>query len=342
MPLMVFHDIELPKKFFGFGSSFGPQHDTIISTNRRGFETRVGNWRHARRTFDVWNKVIQDVSFLELQRFVLNREGSLHSFKITDLIDFTTAIDHISAHTSSDVRIGTGDGAQVKFFLVKRYIGESLNGEHELTRRINIPNNVLFEVDGVDLVDGIDYVLDSTGGSIDLSLGSAPFGAPTRGAAVHAGCSFFVEVRFTLRLDEFLQVSFEDFNSGSVGAPMIEVKVGQEQDHDRMIYDLGFSHSAGTGVVQLEFQQGYFHFITPTAAMNARLPDVIGAVEPPGYSRSAYEGGPYFSVFNLGAFDVTFQENFNGLWTNLLQAPVIAQKQVQKFWLNGSGRWRSW
>jgi len=332
---MSFHNIELPQKFFGFGSVFGPQHDTRIAESKVGVETRGGNWRHTRTSYDVNNTVLSETTLRELQEFVIARKGSANSFKITDPMDFSTAAIPVNAHANNDVRIGTGDGVASTFFLMKFYQGGGTNQQYELTRALTKPNDVLVSVDGVAKTDPTDYTVNATDGTITFTGGHGP---PARGAGVFMGCSFFVEVRFKLELDDWLKNRFSDFESGDASTPMIQVKdAALTPGYDRPVFDSGFSHSATAGVVQLEFQQGFFHFITPSTAMDARLPHVLSNE----YTNSVSPGGAYFVVFNLGTANITFKELVS-TWDPIKDNSVLLPKTARKFWLNGVRSWRGW
>jgi uncharacterized protein (TIGR02217 family) len=333
---MTFHDIELPTKFFGFGSAFGPQHDTLIMPASNGFEHRVENWRHPRRHYDVTNAIVEDVDLRELTEFVIAREGSLHSFKVTDPMDFTTAAIPVNDPGAEDVRIGTGDGITQKFWIVKRYC--DVSGRYELTRRLQKTNLVIAALDGSPLTQGIDFSVNHEEGSLTFDISP-----PSRGSAITIGATFFVEVRFKLDLDDWLKNSLDDFDAGSVSAPMIEEKVSTTQDHDRQPIDIGFSHPSTLGRVQLEFQHGLFHFITPAAAMVARLPDIRGKSGEVGFESAdiTHEGGPYFVIFNLGTFDITVDELFSAnTWSALSPNSVIPPKRGKKVFINSTGHYR--
>ncbi len=340
MPAQSFNVTEIPNKFVSFGSVIGPQHDTLIQSAQNGFEYRVSNWRHARRQFNTRNDLVGEDDIQELIKFVVAREGSLHSFLVGDVSDNTTASDHVSAPAWDDYRIGTGDGVTTTFLVLKRYQSEdaaSPQGLFELTRRLHRIKPGTFIVSGINDTEKTittDFTIDTLAGTVTYNS------APAVGEGVFAGCRFLVEVRFKIELDDWLKNSLDDFESGAVSTPMIEEKQATSMEIDRKVAKGGFIHTATTGTVQLEFQQGYFHIISPTAAMTVRLPDIKEGSDQVGYSDIG-AGGPYFSIFNSNAtHSITVQFlNSSGVWTTIANSPILRNTQ-KKFWVNTTQDWR--
>jgi len=335
----AFDVIEIPNKFVSFGSVIGPQHDTLIQSTQNGFEYRVSNWRHPRRQFNVRNDLVGEDNIQELIKFVVAREGSLHSFMVGDVSDNTTASDHVSDPEWDDVRIGTGDGVTTAFPVFKRYQSEDVatpQGVFELTRRLHRlkpGTSIVSGINDTEKTITTDFTSDPLTGIVTYNS------APAVGEGVFAGCRFLVEVRFKIELDDWLKNSLDDFEAGAVSTPMIEEKQGTSMEVDRKVGTSGFSHTATTGTVQLEFQQGYLHFISPTAAMVARLPDIKEGSDQVGYSDIG-AGGPYFMIFNNNAthsIAVHFL-NSSGVWTVIAN---ILPNRHNKFWVNTTQDWRT-
>lgn len=337
---MTFHLTTLPAKFLGYGSSFGPQHSTTILRGPGGQEYRGGNWRHARRHYDVRKEGVSLADLRELQGFVSARAGAAHSFLLVDPLDSTTAADRISTHAYDDVRLGTGDGTTgsdgtAQWFCVTRY-GEGT--AFELTRRIHKTTAISVGVDGVELTSGVHYNPDHSLGAITFTAGNIP----TRGQAITIGAAFSVEVRFTMAADVWLATSMDAYDAGALSAPMIEQKITGNQGHDRPIHGAAKVHASAAMFV-LEWQQGYYHEIAPSAAADVYLPDVRGRDGEVGYESSIACGGPYFYVFNASdTYTITLKElTAAPARTAILQHATIAPRRARKLWLDQFLNWRA-
>jgi uncharacterized protein (TIGR02217 family) len=142
------------------------------------------------------------------------RQGQMYGFRWKDWADFKSCAP--SAATSiGDQELGTGDGSAVAFQLVKRY----RSGAQAYARTITKPvtGTVQVGVDGVALVPGDGFTVDSGSGLVTLSQPPAP------GTLVTAGFEFDVPVRFDM---DRIQTSVASFQAGDIpSVPVVEIRV---------------------------------------------------------------------------------------------------------------------
>jgi len=143
-------------------------------------------------------------------------QGSYQGFRWKDWMDYkSTAVTGTVART--DQTLGTGDGADVTYQLIKTYTA----GAGSRVRTISKPvsGSVLVEVGGVLQTSGAgnDYTLDYTSGLVTFTTGSVP----ATGGVVKAGYEFDVPCRFGI---DQLQVTYETCTYGSAQVPIVEIR----------------------------------------------------------------------------------------------------------------------
>lgn len=180
--MTVFHEVDFPRPI-ALGARGGPQRRTEIVTLRSGREERNTPWADSRRRWDVGGAIRSLDAMQELIAFFEARRGPLHGFRFRD------PFDHKSCPPSEDPgpldqRIGTGDGEQRFFQLVKTY--ESGPGAWQRVIRKPVAASVRVAVDGTEL----PVQLDDKTGEVALTT------APAAGAIVTAGFAFDCPVRF--------------------------------------------------------------------------------------------------------------------------------------------------
>ncbi|GFE49894.1 glycoside hydrolase family 24 [Roseobacter cerasinus] len=210
---MQFHEVRFPATL-SFGSVGGPERRTDVVTISNGFEERNSPWAHSRRRYDagLGMRSLDDVE--TLIAFFEARFGQLFAFRWKDWSDYRSAKPSLDI-TAFDQVIGTGDGVQTEFSLLKTY--ES--GSHTYERPITKPvvGTALVGLDGAALVEASDYAIDHTTGVVTLAA------APAEGATVTAGFEFDVPVRFDT---DRIQTSIASFQAGEVpNVPIVEVRI---------------------------------------------------------------------------------------------------------------------
>lgn len=194
-----------------FGTSGGPERRTEIVRLSTGYETRNQRHRHAVRRYDAGSGVRSLSDLRAVVAFFEARRGSLTGFRFRDPLDNCSAAS--GAPAALDQTLETGDGARTAFPLVKRY-GDGPDG---YLRPIEKPvaGSLVVAVDGV-VLGPEETTLDPTTGIVRFAE------APGDGAAVSAGFSFDVPVRFDL---DHLAISIEAFEAGQIPTiPLVEIR----------------------------------------------------------------------------------------------------------------------
>jgi uncharacterized protein (TIGR02217 family) len=290
---MGFHEVVFPDNI-SYGTSGGPGFKTSIITVNSGAEERVAHWSQARRKFDVAEAIKSYAELSQLIQFYKSRLGCANGFLFKDFSDYATTTDGILHGESStpvshtDQVIGVGDGTNSTFQLTKTYA--DIGGSH--TRTITKPKNgsVLVGVNGTPLSTG--WTLNYTTGVLNLAT------PPAAGQVVTWGGEFYVPVRFGDELDEQLPVSLDDYNSGSVRIPLVEIQDTVESSDD---FFMG-------GAVEVELQANYnldslhrvFVFKATSAGHSVFLPNHAAAA-------GLQPGGPFCYVIN----DATSPNSFS-------------------------------
>lgn len=209
---MGFHEVRFPTAL-SFGSAGGPQRRTEVVTLANGFEERNTPWAHSRRRYDagLGMRSLDDVAVLIA--FFEARQGQLNGFRWKDWADYKSG-GPSSSLTPLDHLIGTGDGVNRQFQLVKTYD----SGGYSYVRPIAKPvaGTVRVAVDSAELPASAFYA-DATTGVVSLAM------APGPGTTVHAGFEFDVPVRFDT---DQIVTSVASFHAGDVpSVPVLEVRL---------------------------------------------------------------------------------------------------------------------
>ena len=202
----AFDEVDFP---IGIGAeaSVAPGFSTNVVTSASGHEFRNANWASARLRFDAGPGVRGDAELETLIGFFRARRGSAVGFRFRDPYDCSSS-GMTGACASADQMLGTGDGARVRFALVKQYGGGE---ERRITRPV--AGSVVVAVGGVARVTG--WTVEA-GGTLLFDV------APAAGAAVTAGYLFDVPVRFA---EDRLEINRTSFLAGAApSVPLIEVR----------------------------------------------------------------------------------------------------------------------
>ncbi|WP_313293110.1 DUF2460 domain-containing protein [Rhizobium rhizoryzae] len=205
-----FHEVRFPLRL-ALGTSGGPVRRTDIVNLSNGRENRNARWRHARRVYDAGSGVRSIADLYEVLEFFEARMGELYGFRFRDPLDWKSCgpTGHVSA---DDQWIGTGDGVQRTFQLIKTY-GDN-GGEARRTIAKPVAGTVRVSVDGEE-VSSDRFTLEAATGIVTFDAAHVP----PEGAEIRAGFEFDVPVRFdTDRID----VNLSAFNAGRI--PAIPIK----------------------------------------------------------------------------------------------------------------------
>ena len=199
---MGFDDVRFPMRL-ARGASGGPERRVEVVTLASGAEQRGAVWAGSRRRWDVGSAVTKLEDLAVLTAFFEARGGRLRGFRFADVSDDRSGATGAEPGVM-DQALGIGDGATVRFELMKDYGGAR--------RRIRWP------IEG-SIVVAVD---DAATGAFSVDDGAVVFDAPPAlGAAVTAGFKFDCAARFDT---DRLEVSVEAFGAGRIiSVPIVEV-----------------------------------------------------------------------------------------------------------------------
>lgn len=213
---MAFLDLTFPRNIAG-GVTGGPERRVDIVSLSSGEEERNARWKHSRRSFDASSGVDDADDLAEIIALFEEAGGKLHSFRFRDWSDFSSASTRRNAPAGTDQVIGTGDGSETDFLLLKKY-GNLNSYFREITKPV--AGSVVVALDGVAQVSG--WSVNNLTGVISF------VSAPSNGAQVSAGFLFDVPVRFDMNMIATDMSFFDESEGRGVGMvpeiPLIEVR----------------------------------------------------------------------------------------------------------------------
>lgn len=210
---MNFHEIRFPTTV-SYGASGGPERRTDIVTLASGHEERNTPWAHSRRRYDAGLGLVTVDQLEEVVAFFEARMGQLYGFRWKDWTDYKSC-QPTGTPGPLDQDLGVGDGVQMQFALQKTYS----SGSQSYVRPISKPvsGTVQVALDGIPVVNGTDYSVQSDTGILDFNT------APATGVIVTAGYEFDVPVRFDT---DRIETSLATFSAGEIpSVPVIEVRI---------------------------------------------------------------------------------------------------------------------
>ena len=213
--MVDFHEVRFPLDI-ALKSRGGPQRRTDIVTLGSGKEARNARWSRSRRRFDAGYGVKSVAALAAVVAFFEERRGMLYGFRFRDRADFKSCAPD-AAPSPLDQIIGTGDGAQRSFTLVKTYGARFAPYAREIRKPVE--GSVRIAVNGVEKGAGLDFDVDASTGVVSFRAGRAP----PLGASVTAGFFFDVPVRFDT---DYLEIDFAAFDAGEIPKiPIIEISL---------------------------------------------------------------------------------------------------------------------
>lgn len=207
---MAFHDIRFPDNI-SRGARGGPQRRTQIVELASGDEERNASWANSRRRYDVSYGIRRADDLATVVAFFEARNGRLHGFRFKDWGDYKSCRPS-ETPAAGDQLIGTGDGSQTAFQLVKRYT----SGAQTWVRSITKPVAGTVRVALGDTPQPSGWTVDPATGAITFAT------APGSGVTVRAGFEFDVPVRFD---SDTLDVTIDIERLGSITSiPLVEIR----------------------------------------------------------------------------------------------------------------------
>lgn len=206
--VQAFDDVTFPLEI-GRDAMASAEFSTHVVTTLSGHERRNSDWADARQSYDVGPGVRDQAELGTLLAFFRARRGPAIGFRFTDPFD-NSSNAMTFAPTGLDQAIGTSNGLQTIFPLVKHYGQGGDTQKRRITRPV--PPSVLVSVNG-SVVTG--WTLGD-GGKIVFTK------APANGAIVKAGFRFDVPVRFA---EDRIEVNRATFGAGDMPSVLlIEIK----------------------------------------------------------------------------------------------------------------------
>jgi len=199
---MSFSEVRFPEDISS-GALGGPQYRTDVVRMKSGHEQRAVRWGEGLSRYDVSCGIRTKEEYQQVLAFFRAVKGRAIGFRFKDWSDYE----------GNNEYIGTGDGNQANFQLVKNYT----NGDHTETRPIKKPVSGTVRI----FFDGEEQ---TTGWSCDYTTGMITFDTPpSQGVVITATFEFDVPVRFDT--DE-LMARLDLVNLGSIPSiPLVEIRV---------------------------------------------------------------------------------------------------------------------
>lgn len=212
---MSFHEVRFPTDI-SRGAQGGPERRTDVVVLGSGFEERNARWADSRRSYNAGYGVKSLDDLHAVIAFFEERRGRLHGFRWRDHADGKSCAPG-GIISPLDQSIGAGDGTQAAFQLVKTYGAAHAPWSRAIKKPV--AGTVRVAVDGSEASEGDDFTVDATTGMV-LFL---PGHVPSAGAAVTAGFTFDVPVRFDT---DRLEINVQGFRHGTIPhIPIVEVRL---------------------------------------------------------------------------------------------------------------------
>jgi uncharacterized protein (TIGR02217 family) len=187
-----------------YGYASGDAFETEYVATGGGKSYKSARWALPKRKFTIDTPRLTPTQAMAVRAFKKSVAfGRLYNFRLKDWNDFTSDATGITpaSITATDVVIGTGDGINKIFQLVKKYP----SGASTLTYTIVKP------VAGtVRIADAGSEVFSPATWSVDTTTGIITFvSAPTTGHSITAGFQYDTPVEFD---DDYLPAAIVDYN----------------------------------------------------------------------------------------------------------------------------------
>ena len=207
---MAFHEVRFPDNI-SRGARGGPERRTQIVELASGDEERNASWANSRRRYDISYGIRRADDLDAVVAFFEARNGRLHGFRFKDWGDHKSCKPS-EVPSATNQLIGTGDGSQTTFQLVKRYASGSQTWVRAITKPVS--GTISISLGGIS---------QPSGWTVDPATGVVSFATPpAAGVTVRAGFEFDVPVRFD---SDTLDVTLDIERLGSITSiPLLEIR----------------------------------------------------------------------------------------------------------------------
>jgi uncharacterized protein (TIGR02217 family) len=175
---MAFHEVRFPAGI-SLGASGGPERRTEIVVVGSGAEERNSRWADSKRSYNAGYGIKSANDLHAVIAFFEERRGRQHGFRWKDWSDHRSCAPS-DTQSAADQAIGTGDGVNATFQLVKTY-GTSF-APWARTIAKSVAGTIVVAVAGI-VADPLDYAVNTSTGVVTFTVGHIP----ASGQAVTAG-----------------------------------------------------------------------------------------------------------------------------------------------------------
>ena len=198
------------------GAKGGPERKTDVVTLRSGGEQRNAVWADGRRRYQAGYGIKSFAQLEAVLAFFEAQRGRLYGFRWKDRFDWRSCASP-GTPSATDQRLGTGDGVTAVWQLAKTYGGVGTPYVRPIRKPVN--GSVLVAVNGAPGTSGTTFTVDVATGIVTFPPGHVP----PAGAAVTAGFTFDVPVRFDT---DYLEIDLSHFEAGQIpNIPIVEIRV---------------------------------------------------------------------------------------------------------------------
>lgn len=202
-----FHDVRLPDRIES-GAQGGPMFSTTVIEFTSGQEQRNVEWSLAKLEWDISYGIQDAADYSEVLNFFYARFGRAYGFRFKDWTDYRV----------TGQELGTGDGANTFFQLIKTYSDAASTYTRTITRPISATVLVYKDTGGGPVLQVSGYSLNDATGLITFSP------APAMGAVISSSFEFDVPVRFDL---DKMVVTIDWVDAGIIPTiPIKEIRPG--------------------------------------------------------------------------------------------------------------------
>lgn len=211
---MNFHEVRFPTAI-ARGAMGGPERRTEIVALGSGHEQRNTRWADSRRVYNAGYGIRSLDELSTVIQFFEERRGRLYGFRWRDPSDWKSCPPSATLSNTDQV-IGTGDGNQATFQLVKTYGSDHAPWVRDIAKPVS--GSVVVAVDGVAQVEGAAFSVSFASGLVTFLAGAIP----AVGQTITAGYEFDVPVRFDT---DKLEVNVQGLRHGAIPSiPIVEVR----------------------------------------------------------------------------------------------------------------------